>query len=79
MRLPNLDASCDQNGLNLFSNPTLCFVLSIKTKCNKSTIMKIKTFFDYGASTWFIEKELVPQLKLPLVKNTMLMVMEVIN
>jgi len=50
---------CDQNGLNLFSNPTLRFVLSIVTKCNKSRTMKSKAFFDYGASTWFIEKELM--------------------
>ncbi len=75
----DFNASCDQNALNLFSNPTLCFVLSIATKCNKSMIMKIKTFFDYGASTWFIEKELVQQLKLPLVKKITLMIVEVIN
>jgi hypothetical protein len=54
-------------------------VLSIATEYNKSTTMKIKTFFDYGASTWFIEKELVQQLKLPLVKKTTLMVVEVIK
>jgi hypothetical protein len=41
--------------------------------------MKIKAFFDYGGSTWFIEKELVQQFKLPLMKNITLMVMEVIN
>jgi hypothetical protein len=47
-------------------------------KCNKST-PKIEMSFDFGASTSFINKELVQQLKLALMKDTTLMVMEVID
>ncbi len=40
---------------------------------------KIEALLDFDAFTCFIDKEFVQQLKLPLVKKTMLVAMEVIN
>jgi len=68
-----------KNSPNLFSNPTPCFLLPIMIKCNKSTTMKTKTLLDFGAFTCFIDKELVWQLKLPLVKKITSMAVEVID
>lgn len=67
MKLSNLDA-CDQNGLNLFSNLAPCFLLLIMIKCNKSKIMKINVLLDFGASTCFIDNELMQQCELPFMK-----------
>ncbi len=75
----DLSASCNQNGPHLFSNPTPCFLLPITIKCKRSTTMKIEALFDSSASTCFIDKELVQQHKLPLVKKKMSMVVEVID
>jgi hypothetical protein len=72
------DASCVQNGPNLLLDPTLCF-LSLITKYNKSMMMETKTLFDFGASTCFIDKELVQQHKMIFVKKNTLVLVEVID
>jgi hypothetical protein len=48
-------------------------------KCNKSTTTKTQTLFDYGASMCFVDKELVQQHKLALVKKVTQVGVEVIN
>jgi hypothetical protein len=73
------EASRVQNGPNLPSNSTPCFLLPIMNKYNKSMTMEIKTLFDFGASPCFIDKELVQQHKMILMKKSTLITMEVIN
>ncbi len=75
----NLDTSCIQNSPTLFSKPTPCFLLPIMIKCNKSMIMWTQTLFDLGASTCFINKELVWQHNLALVEKMTPLVVEVID
>jgi hypothetical protein len=58
-RKVDLDASCDENGPNLSSDPTPCFLVIIIIKCSKLVMMEAQTFFDFGASTCFMDKELV--------------------
>jgi hypothetical protein len=58
MRL-DLDASCNENGLNLFLNPTPCFLVPIIVKCNNLVIMEAQALIDFDASTCFMDKELV--------------------
>ncbi len=67
------------NGPNLSSNPTPCFLLPIMIKRNNSTTMKTKALLEFSAFTCFIDKELVWQLKLPLVKKITPMAVEVID
>ncbi len=78
MRL-DFDALCDRNYFNLSFDPTPCFLMSITIKCNKSMTTEIEALLDFDAFTCFIDKDFVQQLKLPLVKKTMLVAMEVIN
>lgn len=86
MRMFNFNKACKiepqcisylQNGPILYSNPTLCFLLPIVIKCNKSTTMKTQTLFNFNASMCFINKELV-QHKFSLVKKVTLVTVEVI-
>jgi hypothetical protein len=58
-------------------NPTLCFLLLIMIKCNKSTTMNTQTLFNFNASMCFINKELV-QHKFLLVKKATLVIVKVI-
>jgi hypothetical protein len=55
----NLDASCNENGPNLSLDPTPYFLVPIIVKCNKLVTMEAQTLFDFGASTCFMDKELV--------------------
>ncbi len=55
----NLDASCNENGANLFSNPTPCLLVPIIIKYNKLVTMEAQTFLDSSALTCFIDKESV--------------------
>jgi hypothetical protein len=48
-------------------------------KCNKSTTTKTQALFDFGASTCFVDKELVQQHKLALVKKVTPVGVEIIN
>jgi hypothetical protein len=48
-------------------------------KCNKSTTIKTQALFDFGASMCFVDKELVQQHKLALVKKVTQVGVEVIN
>ncbi len=50
----DLDASCNENGPNLFSNPAPCSLVPIIIKCSKLVIMDAQTLIDYGASTCFM-------------------------
>ncbi len=68
MRL-DLDASCNENGFNLYLDPTPCFVVPIIIKCNKLVTMEAQTLFDSNASTCFKDKELVQQYKLVIVEK----------
>jgi hypothetical protein len=77
MRL-DLNASCVQNGPTCFQN-TLYFLLPIMIKGGKSTTMWTQTFLDLGASVCFIDKGLVRQHNLTLVKKVTLVIIEVIN
>jgi hypothetical protein len=54
-----LDASCNENGLSLFLDPTSYFLVPIIVKCSKLVIMEAQTFLDFDASTCFMDKELV--------------------
>jgi hypothetical protein len=54
MRL-NFDASCDENGPNLFLKSSPFFLVPIIIKCNKLVRMEAQTFFDYGASKFLIK------------------------
>jgi hypothetical protein len=75
----DLDASCNENGLDLFSDPTPCFLVPIIVKCIKLVSMEAQTLLDFNASTCFINKELVQQYKLAIVENNTLVLVEVIN
>ncbi len=46
-------------------------------KCNKSMIIKIQTLLDFNAFTCFVDKELVQQHKLTLLKKIILVGVEV--
>jgi len=48
-------------------------------KCNKSTTIKTQALFDFGASMCFVDKELVQQHKLTLVKKITPIGIEIIN
>ncbi len=65
----DLDASCNENGPNLFSDPTPCFLILIIVKCSKLVTMEAQTFLDLGASSCFMDKELVWQYNLALVEK----------
>jgi hypothetical protein len=58
MRL-DVDASCNENGPNLFSDLTSCFLIPIIVKWSKLVTMEAQTFLDFGALICFIEKEMV--------------------
>jgi hypothetical protein len=55
----NLDASCNENGPNLSSNPTPCFLVQIIVKCSKLMMMEARALLDFGTSTCYMDKELV--------------------
>ncbi len=76
---PDLDASCNENGFSLSLDPTPCFLVPIIVKCSKLITMEAQAFHDYGASTCFIDKELVWQCKLTLVEKNALMSVDVID
>jgi hypothetical protein len=57
MRL-DLDASCNENGPNLFSNPTPYFLVLIIIKCSKLVMIEAQTLLDFGGLTCFMDKEL---------------------
>jgi len=78
MRL-DLDASCNENGLNIYLNPTPCFLVLIIVKCSKLMTMEAQALFDYGTSTCFMDKKLVWQYKLILVEKHTLLPFEVID
>jgi hypothetical protein len=75
----DLNASCNENGPNLSSNLMPCFLVPIIVKCGKLMTMEAQTLHDYGTSTCFIDKKLVRQYKLGLMKKTTLVSIEVIN
>jgi hypothetical protein len=66
----DLDATCNENGPNLFSNPTPCFLVPITIKCSKVVSMEAQTLFDFSSLACFINKELVRQYKLVIVEIT---------
>ncbi len=78
MRL-DLDASCNENGPILSSYPTQCFLVTIIVKCRKFMMMEAQTLIDFGAPTCFMDKKLVQQYKLVLLKNNTLMPVGVIG
>jgi hypothetical protein len=55
----DLDVSRDENGPNLCLDPAPCFLVPIIIKCSKLVMMEARTFFDFGTSTCFMDKELV--------------------
>jgi hypothetical protein len=78
MRL-NLDASCNENGLNLSLDPTPCFLVPIIVKCSKLVIMEAQALLDFDASTCFMDNELMWQYNLPLMEKNTPVLVEVIN
>jgi hypothetical protein len=75
----DLDASCDENGPNLSSNPAPCFLVPIIIKCSKLVMMDAQTFFYFSTSTCFVDKELVQQYKLILVEKSTPIPVEIID
>jgi hypothetical protein len=75
----DLDASCNENGPNLYWNPTPCFLVLITIKCRKLVTMEAQALINYGASTCFMDKGLVWQYKLALVEKSTLVLVEVID
>ncbi len=63
------DASYVQNGPSLLLDPTPCFLLQITIKYSRSMMMEIRTLFDSSAFVCFIDKELMRQHKMILVKK----------
>jgi hypothetical protein len=63
------DASCNENGPNVFSNPAPCFLIPIIIKCNKLVIIEAQTFLDSNTLTCFMDKELVQQYKFALMEK----------
>jgi len=59
--------------------PTSCFLLPITIKGGKSKTLQTQALFDLGASTRFINKELVWQHNLVLVEKVTPMVVELID
>jgi hypothetical protein len=78
MRL-DLDASCNENGPNLFSNPTTCLLVPIIIKCDKIMTMEAPTLLNSSSSTCFVNKKLVQHYKLDLLKKSTLVLIEVID
>ncbi len=78
MRL-DLNASCVQNGLPLFSKPTSCILLPITIKGDESTTVQTQTLFNLGEFACFIDKELVRQHNLALVEKVTPVVVKVID
>jgi hypothetical protein len=68
MRL-DVDASCNENGPNLSSNLTSCFLVPTIIKWSKLVTMEAQKFLDFDALICFIEKEMVQYYKLVLVEN----------
>jgi hypothetical protein len=75
----DLDASCNENDPNLFSNPTTCLLVPIIVKCDKLMTMEAQTFLNSNTSTCFIYKKMVQQYKLALMENNTLVLIEVID
>jgi hypothetical protein len=75
----DLDKSCNENGPNLYWNPTPCFLVLITIKCRKLVTMEAQSFINYGASTCFMDKGFVWQYKLALVEKSTLVLVEVID
>jgi hypothetical protein len=75
----DLDASCNDNGLAYFQTQHHVFLVPIIVKCNKLVMMEAQTFLNFGASTCFMDKEVVRQYKLVLVEKNTLVPVEVIN
>jgi hypothetical protein len=75
----DLDASCNENGPSLFSDPTPCFLIPIIVKCIKFMIMEAQTFLDSSTLACFIDKDLVQQYKLALLEKNTLVLVEAIN
>ncbi len=65
--------------LPCFLEPTPCFVFPIMIKGGKSTTTRTQALIDLGAFTCFINKELVRQHNLSLVKKMTPMAIEMIN
>jgi len=78
MRL-DLDGSCNENGPNLFSDPTQCFLVPIIVKCSKFVTIKAQALIDFGSSTCFMNKELMQQYKLAIVEENTPVPVDVIN
>jgi hypothetical protein len=55
----DLDASCNENGPNLFYDPTPCFLILIIVKCNKLVMIKAQTFLNFNTLTCFMDEDLV--------------------
>jgi hypothetical protein len=55
----DLDASCNKNGPSPFLDLVLCFLVPIIVKCNKTCDNGGPKLIDLGASTCFIDKELM--------------------
>jgi hypothetical protein len=69
----------NENGHDLFLNPSPCFnLLLVIIKSNKLVAMA-QTFLDFKASICFIDKGLVQQDKLVLVKKEILVLVNVID
>jgi len=67
----DLNASCNENGHSLSSNPTSCFLVPVIIKCNKFMTTKAQTLLNYCTLACFMDKELVQKYKWALVeKNT---------
>jgi hypothetical protein len=54
----DVHASCDENGPQLFSAPTPCFLIPITIKCGKHMTMEAHALLDFGVSTCFIDKKI---------------------
>ncbi len=78
MRL-DLDGSCNENGPNLSSDPTQCFLVPIIVKCSKFVTIEAQALIDFGTSTCFMNKELMQQYKLDIVEESTPMLVEVID
>jgi hypothetical protein len=55
----DFDASCNENGPNLSSNPTPCLLVPIIVKCSKLMTMEGSKFIDSNALACLMDKELM--------------------
>ncbi len=75
----HFNASCDENGPNLSSNPTPCFLVPTIVKCSKLVMMEAQTLLYFYTLACLMDNELVWQYKLALMEKNTLVPVEVID